>query len=120
LGQEHLSNDDINKILLLKDLITDEYGNYYSVVEMSNKGQQLAEVTLSHFYYERAFAIIVSDDFVQEYTHKHIGCFLQDELSKDIEMLQDQHRTIFSIQDLIQNGTKIHFLDLTALHPRGK
>ncbi|HHB2485253.1 TPA: hypothetical protein ACORDH_005969 [Bacillus cereus] len=124
-GQNHLANDNINEIRNLMDLITDEYGNYYQIVTTKTGQGKLYEVTLSHAYYEASFSILsfaepFQNELEEEYRNKHVGFRLKDRLNNAIEHVKRKGRTIFTIQDLINNGTKVSFMDITETHPRGK
>lgn len=118
MANEHLVNNDINGLRPLIDLITDEYGNHYEVVSVTNKGDKVTEVTLSHIYFEKAFSRGFFEDDLKEYKNKHIGAFLQDVVNNHIEQNEKKHRKIFSIRDLIENEIKVSFLNQTVPHPR--
>ncbi|HHT7203901.1 hypothetical protein [Bacillus cereus] len=123
--QNDLANTDINDIRALMDLFTDEYGNYYYAPRTKKGEGKLLEVTLSHAYYEDAFSILsfaepLQDELEEEYRNKHVGHRLTDRLNNMIEILKTKERKIFTIQDLINNGTEVSFMDITKTHPRGK
>jgi hypothetical protein len=58
MTNEHLANNDINSLIPSLDVVADEYGNYYEVVETTTKGGKLTKVTLSNIYFETAFSRI--------------------------------------------------------------
>ncbi|HFJ9460334.1 TPA: hypothetical protein ACGW7F_005733 [Bacillus cereus] len=124
-GQNHLANDNINDIDGLMDLITDEYGNYY-YVSATTKGQgKLHKVTLSHAYYEDSFSILsfaepLQNELEEKYRNTHVGHRLKDRLNRAVENMKRKERVIFTIQDLINNGTEVSFMNITETHPRGK
>ncbi|MGE1131376.1 hypothetical protein [Bacillus wiedmannii] len=124
-GQNHLANNNINDIEGLMDLITDEYGNYY-YVSATTKGQgKLHKVTLSHAYYEDSFSILsfaepLQSELEEKYRNTHVGFRLKDRLNGAIENMKRKERTIFTIKDLKDNGTKVSFLNITETHSRGK
>ncbi|MFC0298457.1 hypothetical protein [Geobacillus jurassicus] len=121
MTNEHLANNDINALQPLLDVVTDEYGNYYEVVAVTHKGGKLTKVTLSNIYFETAFSrSFIEEDIVEKYKYKHIGAFLQDLVNDHIQDLKSKKRTIFSIKDLLENGTEVEFLDQTAPHPRSR
>ncbi|HDR8129190.1 TPA: hypothetical protein QCZ07_005343 [Bacillus cereus] len=118
-------NENINDIRGLIDLVTDEYGNYYYPVTTKVGEGKLLEVTLSHAYYEDAFSEIffsgvLQDEIPEEYRNKHIGLCLQDRLTSSLERLEKSKRRIFTIQELLANGTKVSTMKLTETHPRAK
>ncbi|EEM68409.1 MULTISPECIES: hypothetical protein [Bacillus cereus group] len=124
-GQNHLANDNINEIRNLMDLITDEYGNYYHIVTTKTGGGKLHEVTLSHAYYEDSFSILsfaepLQNELEEKYRNTHVGHRLKDRLNGAIENAKRKERVIFTIQDLINNGTEVSFMNITETHPRGK
>ncbi|HFK1549989.1 TPA: hypothetical protein ACGXMZ_006003 [Bacillus albus] len=118
-------NEDINNILGLIDLITDEYGNYYYPVKLTTGDGKLKKVTLSHAYYEDAFSEIfysgiLQDEIPKEYRNKHLGFCLKDRLVSVLERLKKDNRKIFTIHELIANGTEVSTMKLTETHPRSK
>lgn len=124
-GQNHLANDNINEIRPLMDLFTDEYGNYYYAPRIKTGEGKLLEVTLSHAYYEDSFSVIsfaepLQNELEEKYRNKHIGHQLKDRLNSTIQNLKNKERVIFTIKDLIENGTKVTFANITETHPRGK
>jgi hypothetical protein len=119
MTNEHLANNDINSLIPSLDVVADEYGNYYEVVETTTKGGKLTKVTLSNIYFETAFSrSFIEEDIVEKYKYKHIGAFLQDLVNEHIQDLKRKRRTIFSIKDLLENETEVEFLDQTIPHPR--
>lgn len=124
-GQNHLANNNINEIRPLMDLFTDEYGNYYYATRTKTGGGKLHEVTLSHVYYEDSFSILsfagpLQNELEEKYRNTHVGHRLKDRLNGSIENMKRKERVIFTIQDLINNGTEVSFMNITETHPRGK
>jgi hypothetical protein len=120
MTNEHLANNDINELRPLLDVVTDEYGNYYEIVTVTHKGGKLTKVKLSNIYFETAFSRLFTEDILEKYKHKHIGVFLQDLVNGHIQDLKRKKRTIFSIKDLLENGTEVEFVDQTVPHPRSR
>lgn len=112
------ANDDINQILGLIDLIQDEYGNYYYPTQLTTEGGKLIKVTLSHAYYDNAFAEVLREEVLKEYQYKHLGVPILDRLLGSIKRLEKSKRKIFTTQDLVDNDTKISVLKITEIHPR--
>lgn len=110
-------NNDINQVGIF-DMISDEYNNYYYVTGETVDSGKLTTITLSHSYYEDAFSAILHEDLLKEYKFKHVGVPLQDRLLGSLKHLKEKNRTIFTIQDLVDNGIEVSFLDITKLHPR--
>lgn len=117
-GIEHLANENIHELKPLFDVITDEYGNYYEIVRQTNQGDQLKKVTLSNMYFEKAFSRVFITPDIEEYKHQHIGAFLQDLVNGHIEDVKRKNRKMFSVQDLLDNGIEVSFMDQTVRHPR--
>lgn len=117
-GIEHLANDNIHELRPLFDVITDEYGNYYEIVRLATKGDKLTEVTLSHMYFEKAFSRVFITPDVEEYKYQHIGAYLQDVVNGHIESVKKKNRKMFSVQDLLDNGVEVSFMNQTVRHPR--
>jgi hypothetical protein len=120
VANEHLVNDSIDELRCLFDVIVDEYGNYYELVGVTHKGGKLTEARLSNMYFEKAFSRTFTTENVEEYKYQHIGVYLQDLVNSHIDSIKDKRRTIYSIKDLLANGTKIKFLDQTVRHPRSR
>ncbi|MDF2036570.1 hypothetical protein P2R12_06125 [Cytobacillus oceanisediminis] len=114
-------NQDVNNIQGLIDFVTDEYGNYYTPYQTSNKGNKLEEVTLVHVLYDEAFStIFLMDETQQEYKHSHLGELLLDRMNGHIKELEIEGRKIFTVQDLINNGTEVKFWDITHYKTQNK
>jgi len=114
------ANIDINQVEFYIDLISDERKNYYYVVGTKIEYGQLTKVTLSHAYYEDAFSEIFYFDIPEEYKCKHLGVPIQNRLLNQLQFLKKSNRAIFTVRDLIENGTQIEYLDITELHGRAK
>lgn len=114
------SNEDINNLLGLIDLVTDEYNNYYHVMRTKIKDTKLEEVSLSHFYYDSSYAILadLDDESKELYRYEHFGNIITDRLANSIKRVNESKRKIFTIEDLLNNQTKVVFLDITKEHPR--
>lgn len=101
------------------DLIKDEYENYYVINRTFLDKNQLTEVTLSHIYFEESFQrLFYIEGENEKYKNKHIGVFLQDLVNGKIDKYTKKHGNIYSVRDLVENGIKIDFMDITAPHPR--
>ncbi len=86
---------------------------------------KIKKVTLSHAYYEDAFSEIfysapLQDEIPEEYRNKHLGLCLKDRLIASLERLKESNRKIFTIHELIANGTEVSTMKLTETHPRAK
>lgn len=111
-------NDNINHIQGLIDFIKDEYGNYYTPYRVattgSENGLRLTKVTLAHELYVEAFStIFLQDEMGQDYKYSHLGELLLDRMNGHLKELELEGRKIFTIQDLIANGTEVSFWDIT-------
>jgi hypothetical protein len=114
-------NQDINNIQGLIDFVKDEYGNYYTPYQTKNRGNQLEEVTLVHVLYDEAFStIFLMDEFNKGYVHSHLGELLLDRMNGHIKELEIEGRKIFTVQDLINNDTKVKFWDITHYKTQNK
>lgn len=119
------ANDDINNILCLIDVITDNYGNYYYATRTKTGEGKLQEVTLAHAYYEDAFSILsyaepLHNELEEKYRNTHVGHRLKDRLISSLDRAQRSNRKIFTIQELVANGTTVYTMKLTETHPRGE
>jgi hypothetical protein len=116
-----VKNIDVNNIQALIDFIEDEYGNYYTPYKITTKGGKLTEVTLVHVLYDEAFSTVFYEDITEsEYIHCHLGELLLDRMNGHIKELEIEGRKIFTVQDLINNGTKVEFWDITKYKTRNK
>lgn len=115
-------NNNINNLLGIIDLVTDEYHNYYVVLNTTTKGLKLTEVSLSNYYYDDSYAIITEfdDETKKKYRYQHVGKILTDRLNNQIKSLKDSKRKIFTVEELLKNGTKVMFYDQTKPHPRSR
>ncbi|MCY7975579.1 hypothetical protein P8843_04335 [Bacillus inaquosorum] len=113
-------NDDINNIQGIIDFIKDEYGNYYTPYQTSKKGGKLLEVTLVHVLYDEAFSTVFVDDTQQAYRFSHLGELLLDRMNGHIKELEIEGRRIFTVQDLINNGTEVYFWDISKPKTQNK
>ncbi|MBA1163670.1 hypothetical protein [Bacillus licheniformis] len=107
------SNDDINNIQGHIDFVRDEYGNYYTPFKLTTKSNKLLKVSLMHVLYDEAFATILDDEMLKEYRYSYLGDLLLDRMNGHIKELEIENRRIFTVQDLIDNGTEVSFLDIT-------
>lgn len=111
-------NKDIHQIQGLIDLITDEKGNYYTVYEITTYGNRLEKVKLAHSLYDIAFAsTFVMKEIVDEYIDNHLGDFMLDVMNGHIKTLEMCGRKMFSVQELIDNGVKVEYWDITEPLP---
>ncbi len=118
LREEGGVNMNINELSNFH-LVMDEYGNYYEVNRISHKNNELTEVTLSNIYFEKSFQRLFNLDGENEkYKDKHIGVFLQDLVNGSINNYTNKHGKIYSVRELVENGVKVNFMDITAPHPR--
>ncbi|MGM0750225.1 MAG: hypothetical protein ACQEUS_20855 [Bacillota bacterium] len=106
-------NEDINKIQGGIDLVRDEYGNYYVPYRIRDKGDKLLGVTLVHALYDEAFSTVFMDETQKAYSSGHLGVLLLDRMNGHIKELEIEGRKIFSVQDMINNGTEVKFWDIT-------
>lgn len=118
-------NEDINSIKGIIDFVIDEYGNYYTPYQVtttgSENGLRLTKVTLVHELYHEAFStIFIQDDVEQEYRYSHLGELLLDRMNGHISELEIEGRRIFSVQDLIANGTEVSFWNITHYKTKNK
>ncbi|WP_164670226.1 hypothetical protein [Virgibacillus doumboii] len=113
-------NDDINNIKGIIDFITDDFGNYYTPYKISHREGKLTEVTLVHVLYDEAFSTVFIDDTQREYRYSHLGELLLDRMNGHIKELEIEDRTIFTVQNLIENGTEVSFWDITHYKTRNK
>lgn len=112
-------NNNIHNILFMKDIITDEYGNYYDIVSRTTKGEKVTEVILSHVYYEMGFSRLFTSELDSGYKEfDYIGKPIRDTLKSHIKDLNSSGRKIFTIQELIENGIDVKIRDITKKHPR--
>ncbi|MEC1087717.1 hypothetical protein P9B97_02255 [Bacillus paralicheniformis] len=107
------SNDDINNIQGHIDFVRDEYGNYYTPFKLTTKSNKLLKVSLMHVLYDEAFATILDDEMLKEYRYSYLGDLLLERMNGHIKELEVENRRIFTVQDLIDNGTEVSFLDIT-------
>ncbi|OOZ91566.1 hypothetical protein [Bacillus cereus] len=119
------SNDDINNIQGLIDLITDQYGNYYYATQIKTNAGKLEEITLGHAYYEDSFSILsyaepLHNELEDKYRNKHVSHRLKDRLIASLDRAQRSNRKIFTIQELIANGTTVYTKKLTETHIRAE
>ncbi|WP_226087489.1 hypothetical protein [Mesobacillus sp. S13] len=115
------ANDNINLIQGQIDLVIDEYGNYYTPYTTTTVGMKLTEVVLCHEIYNIAFSwLFIQDDWQKEYKYSHLGEPMVEGLNGQISDLKHADRKIFSIQDLLENGTKVSFYDITSFKTRNK
>ncbi|MGM0878081.1 MAG: hypothetical protein ACQEWV_26040 [Bacillota bacterium] len=112
-------NRDINNLEHFLDLFVDEYGNYYEIASTTVRNGNLTEITLSHVYYEFSSYRMFNDaELSKKNNHNHLSIFFSDLLTSRLENIKKKNRTIFTINDLIANGTKVYFMKLTEVHPR--
>ena len=115
------ANDDVNSIESLIDFITDEYGNYYTPTKTKTEGDKLIEVTLTHTLYDESFSTVFWEDITKsEYIHCHLGELLLDRMNEHINELDIEGRKIFTVGDLLKNGTEVKFHDITQHRTRNK
>ncbi|MEK4448667.1 hypothetical protein N1I81_22795 [Bacillus sp. FSL M8-0052] len=107
------SNEDINSIQGHIDFIRDEYGNYYNPFKLTTQGNKLLKVSLIHVLHDAAFTTVFSDELLKEHRYTFLGDFLLDIMNGHIKELEAEGRKIFTVQDLINNGTEVSFWDLT-------
>ncbi|MGN7942860.1 hypothetical protein [Metabacillus sp. 22489] len=106
-------NDDINNIQGLIDLIVDDFGNYYTPYRTRNEGYKLTEVMLCHALYDESFSTVFYSENIDEYKYSHLGELLLDRMNEHLKYLNLKNRKIFHVNDLIENGTKVSFYDIT-------
>lgn len=120
------SNDDINKIECLIDVIADNYGNYYyPTTTKTDENGKLEEITIGHAYYEDSFSILsyaepLHNELEDKYRNKHVGLRLKDRLKAYLDRAQRSNRKIFTIQELVANGTTVYTKKLTETHARAE
>ncbi|TCN25470.1 hypothetical protein [Mesobacillus foraminis] len=115
------SNQDVNNIQGLIDLVTDEYGNYYTPYKTTNQGSKLTEVVLCHALYDNAFSMVfLQDEWKEVYKFSHLGEPLVDTLNAHIASLNESGRVIFSVKKLIENGTQVSFYKITSYKTQNK
>lgn len=114
-------NENINNIQGLIDFISDEYGNYYTPYKTRNQGEKLTEVTLVHVLYDEAFStVFIQDEVEQEYKFSHLGELLLDRMNGHVRELGIEGRKIFTVKDLIENGTEVSFWNITQYKTQNK
>ncbi|GAA0346915.1 hypothetical protein GCM10008931_42740 [Oceanobacillus oncorhynchi subsp. oncorhynchi] len=112
------SNDKINNIQGLIDIITDKSGNYYTVYEITTYENKIEEVKLAHSLYDIAFAsTFLMEEVVEGYLGNHLGDFMLDVLNGHLRTLEICERKIFSVQDLLDNKIKVEYWDMTQPPP---
>lgn len=112
-------NNNIHDILFSRDVIKDEYGNYYEVVGMTTQGEKISELILSHAYFEIGFSRLFISELDEGYKeHDYIGRPIRDILNGHIKALKSNGREIFTVRDLLDEGIKVKFNDITKKHPR--
>lgn len=60
------------------------------------------------------------DEMQREYNHSHLGELLLDRMNGHIKELEIEGRKIFTVRDLIENGTEVNFWDITHYKTRNK
>lgn len=100
-----------------KDLVRDEYGNYYKVVGLYTDGDTLKALEVSNLYFELTFESSM-DSLGEGYGQKPAGVFLQEKLNAYIEDIQQRERPIYGIRDLMVNRIKVYAVDITQPHPK--
>mgnify|MGYP001184949057 CR=1 FL=1 len=110
-------------ILLLRDLVVDEYGNYYIAMrESENEG--VKELTLVNAFIDLSFRRILTfdDSFKKEfaeYEHKYLGQQAMDILKSRIEQLS-KHEVpggIYKLSDVLQEY-KVKFIPFFERNPQ--
>jgi hypothetical protein len=108
-------NDDVNNVQGTVDLIVDEYGNYYTIYKTTHRDGKLIKVLLVHILYFHAFAsVFLNEEIKTKYQYSHLGEYLLDRINAHISSTKKNGRKIFTIQELIDNGTDIEFWDITS------
>ncbi|KIL35064.1 hypothetical protein SD71_15510 [Cohnella kolymensis] len=105
------------EIELLKDLIKDERGNYYTVVHRDG-----TEITLVNALAERSYAELLefTDEFKKkyaEYEHQFIGKIAMDVLRHDIvfALKEDGHGRIHPL-DAVMQQFRVTFVDMIEFY----
>ncbi|HSJ38217.1 MAG TPA: hypothetical protein VK945_08430 [Planococcus sp. (in: firmicutes)] len=95
------------------DLVRDEYGNHYLVVESRAAEGVLKNIQISNLWYEQAFRTRFEDAI----GGKSVGIQLQEKVNEYIEEMKKKKRPIYDIQGLILNEIEVYVFDTTKPHP---
>ncbi|USK35104.1 hypothetical protein LIT25_07180 [Bacillus sp. F19] len=115
MTKEFLTTEDT----LHFDLVTDEYGNFYTIHGTTDTNGKLVEIRLYNSYFDAAFSVL-PDSLLPEYKHKHVGVALQDRVLNRLKTMENKGRKLYSVQELTDYGVKVTFWDLTKPHPRSQ
>ena len=91
-------------ILPLRDMVKDEYENYYFVIAKDKES-----VTLVNAFMEISFRQILclENDIFREYDNQYMGKFITDILKTRINALQEKRMAgnIFNLDEVMENYT---------------
>ncbi|WP_088007130.1 hypothetical protein [Indiicoccus explosivorum] len=101
------------------DLVHDEYGNYYQVVQLHAEGDTLKGISVSNLYFELSFEqTFAGGAAVDVYKEQPVGVLLQEMLNDKIREVQKNERPIYAIRDLMVNRVEVYAVDITKPHPK--
>ncbi|MBA4543839.1 hypothetical protein H1164_13170 [Thermoactinomyces daqus] len=98
------------QINLLKDLIIDEYGNYYVAVKAKTGGGKPSEYTLVSAFMEIAFSSLITEEYYKEHQYEYVGRYILDLLKNHIEYCKSEGNGCKIIQlSELQKSCKVYF-----------